>query len=275
MKLRRHLMMLALLASLSLHGMDNAGVIKLKKAELSDDIIILAVQKEPADYDTSPEGLIQLKRGGLSEAVIREIVRRAGGSGGSGARSAPSASSPAVPSGGSDNLFSVESPSIAPPFVDPVLGQEYFTRFTLREEGGEYRTTNYGRGILVPINTRVKFVSLDGDTATLRRLDNGKDLKIENVEKFSQKSLQECLRLMLAAQETPIDRLVPSLSNAIRAGQMRKGMTKEQVLMARGYPPGHETPSVDADRWVYWSSKFIHQTIVFQNGRLAEGRQIY
>jgi hypothetical protein len=51
-------------------------------------------------------------------------------------------------------------------------------------------------------------------------------------------------------------------------------MTKEQVLMARGYPPAHETPSLDLDTWKYWSSRFVTQTIAFERGILAAGRGI-
>ena len=64
-------------------------------------------------------------------------------------------------------------------------------------------------------------------------------------------------------------------TTAVRNGDMRKGMTKELVLLARGHPPAHETPSIEGDRWVYWSSRFVKLTIVFVNGRLSEGRGLY
>jgi len=44
--------------------------------------------------------------------------------------------------------------------------------------------------------------------------------------------------------------------------------------MTRGYPPRHKTPSLDGDTWVYWSSRFVHRTLVFQDGLLARGRSI-
>jgi hypothetical protein len=42
--------------------------------------------------------------------------------------------------------------------------------------------------------------------------------------------------------------------------------------MARGYPRAHETPSIEGDRWVYWSSRFVKQTSIFTDRRLSEGR---
>lgn len=39
---------------------------------------------------------------------------------------------------------------------------------------------------------------------------------------------------------------------AIEAGRVAVGMTKEQVIVSVGYPPAHATPSMDADAWKYW-----------------------
>jgi hypothetical protein len=49
-------------------------------------------------------------------------------------------------------------------------------------------------------------------------------------------------------------------------------MTKEQVLMTRGYPPRHRTPSLEGNRWVYWSSRVVQLTVVFDGDVLIEGR---
>jgi hypothetical protein len=124
----------------------------------------------------------------------------------------------------------------------------------------------------VPINTEVKLIAMSGSKLTLKRLDTGQDIKVENEEKFSRKSIDQIAALMLSAEKTPLERLPTEVAAAIRNGDMRRGMTKELLLMARGYPPAHETPSVEGDRWVYWSSRFVKQTVVFANGRLSEGR---
>jgi len=177
--------------------------------------------------------------------------------------------SPAEPS-----LFDIDSPSIAPPLEEIVPGKDYFTRFSFHEEDQTYLTTNYGRGELVPINTPVHVVAISFRKIALKRLDTGESLYIENVEKYSRRTIARIATDLLSSVKTPLDRLAPPLVAAIETGEMRKGMTKEQVLMARGYPPGHETPSIDSDRWKYWSSRFITQTIVFTNGRLTQGRGI-
>jgi hypothetical protein len=258
-----------MLSAASASALDNAGIIKLKKADLADDTILLAIKKESANYDTSAEGLAALKEAGISEPVIREILARTSGTA-TDATAAPSSPAP------EDNeLFTVQSPSIAPPLIDPVVGKDYFTRYSFHYEGHDYPITNYARGPLLPINTAVKFVKMSGKKITLKRLDNNEEINVQNIPEYSgSKELGPVARLLLSAEPTPIEKLVPTLATAIRTGEMRRGMTKEQVLMTRGYPPAHETPSTDGDRWVYWSSRFVKQTIVFSQGRLTEGRQI-
>lgn len=43
-----------------------------------------------------------------------------------------------------------------------------------------------------------------------------------------------------------------SVQAAIREGKVSVGMTKEQVIMALGYPMTSENPPLDANLWRYW-----------------------
>ncbi len=158
--------------------------------------------------------------------------------------------------------------------VNPVVGQDYYLRSTIHVEDGKYSGTNYTRGTVVPINTPVHLVSLSR-RIVLKRTDSGETIKVENVEKYTRKTDEELARVLLSEEPTPLDKLPSDLAGFIRGGDLRRGMTKEQVLMARGYPPAHETPTTDMDRWVYWTSRFVKQTVVFTNGRLTEGRGVY
>ena len=252
----------------SAYALNNDDIIKMKRADFSEETIMLSIAKEPADYDTSTDALIALKKAGLSEAVIQKMLAAQHGG------KTTTTATAAQPAASAASWADQELPSIAPPMIDPVVGQNYFLASSLHFEDGKYMATNYARGVLVPINTPVKLESIRGDTITLRRTDTGETLKVENVQKYTRKSTTQLASLLLTGEETPLNKLPEELANAIRNGDMRKGMTKEQVLMARGYPPAHETSSTESDRWVYWSSRFVKQTILFSNGRLSEGRGI-
>lgn len=294
--------LLGLSAPLTAPAMNNADVIKMSKAGLSEDTIIAAMKREKPEYDTSTDALIALKTDGVSEKIIQQMITlktaaeapppkaepapapapAAEPAPAGSAAPAPAYSSLLVPSGGTGPApapavtaaFSQMIPSIAPPRIEPEVGRDYFTRFTFHEEKNEHVTTNYARGPIVPINTPVKLVSMSGSQLVLRRADTAQEIKVKNEEKYSKKSIKEIAAIMLADEKTPLEQLPEPFATAIRNGEMRKGMTKELVLMARGYPPAHETPSTDNDRWVYWSSRFVKQTIIFVGGQLSEGRLI-
>jgi hypothetical protein len=259
---------------LSMAGMNNQDIIKMHKAGLAEETILAAMQKETPEYDTGTDALIELKSAGISEPVIQAMIKLDSPAA-SAPAAAPSPAAEASSSSGSGDAFWQDFPSITPPRIEPTAGKDYFTRYTFREEKNQHRTTNYARGLIVPINTPVKLISMSGSKLVLKRLDTGQEIKVENEEKFTKKSISEIAALMLSAEKTPLERLPDAVALAIRNGDMRKGMTREVVLMARGYPPAHETPSIDSDRWVFWSSRFVKQTVVFVNGRLSEGRGLY
>jgi hypothetical protein len=50
---------------------------------------------------------------------------------------------------------------------------------------------------------------------------------------------------------------------AIEQALVEPGMTKEQVLMARGIPPAHRTPSLDSPTWTYWRNRWDTQVVYF------------
>ena len=258
---------------LTMAAMNNKDIIKMHKAGLSEETILAAMQKEKPEYDTGTDALIELKTAGVSEKLIQSMIKLQSPGAATAESSAPAGGSSA--GSGSSGVFWQEFPSIAPAKTEVSTGKDYFTRYTFREEKNEYKTTNYARGTIVPINTPVKLVSMAGSKLTLRRLDTNQEIKVENEDKFTKKSIPEIAALMLSTEKTPIEKLPEEVASAIRNGDMRKGMTKELVLLARGHPPAHETPSIDNDRWVYWSSRFVKQTIVFVNGRLNEGRGLY
>lgn len=155
----------------------------------------------------------------------------------------------------------------------PIVGREYYVRHTFMYERGTHNATNYWRGVLVPINSRVYLISL-GEKSMLLRLHSGETVRVENMPNFTQRDMATIAKRMLATYPVPIEKFDKSTVAAIKNGVMKFGMTKEQVIMARGYPPGHETPSLDLDTWKYWSSRMVTQSIVFDNGVLVRGRGI-
>lgn len=154
----------------------------------------------------------------------------------------------------------------------PVIGQEYYLRHGLKFEGDEWNTTNYWRGTFLPINTKVKLVALDAKDMVLRVTGTGEAVKVKNVLKYSRVDLATIAARMLSPKPISLEKFDRPTKAAIESGILTLGMTREQVVMTRGYPPGHETPSLDLNRWKYWSNRFVTQTIEFSNDVLTRGR---
>ena len=155
----------------------------------------------------------------------------------------------------------------------PQAGQQYYTRNCFKYEKGTFITTNYWVGTLVPINTQVTLVTLDEKNMELR-LTGGETVEVKNVEKYSKRSLGTIAHNLLTPQPVPLEKLDPATASAIKSGTLMAGMNKEQVVMTRGYPPGHRTPSLDGETWMYWNTRSGTQSIVFEHGILSEGMGI-
>jgi S1-C subfamily serine protease len=78
--LRKNILAFVLLAISPLlfaqQSLNNDAVIKLVKAGLSEDLIVSTINAQPGAYDTSTDGLIALKRAGVSDRVVSAIVQR-------------------------------------------------------------------------------------------------------------------------------------------------------------------------------------------------------
>jgi outer membrane lipoprotein SlyB len=80
---------LALCVPFAAHAapMTNEDVIKMVRGGLGESTVIQAIDASAPAFDTSPDGLVRLKQGGVSDAVIQRILAK-----GSGA--APAAAQP-------------------------------------------------------------------------------------------------------------------------------------------------------------------------------------
>jgi len=240
----------------------NTDVMKLVRSGLAEDTVRLTVNSATeTDFDTSAGALVALSQAGVPDSVIQAMIRRASGPqvvSVPGARATVSGLAP-------------QRVSVLPPPITPVVGQSYFTRYGFWYERNAHVTTNYARGFFVPVNTSVKLASMTPRKMTLG-LPSGETVDIELVPEFTQRPLTEIASELLGTQPVPIERLGDELANSIKSGELRLGMTKEQVLMTRGYPPRHRTPRLEAFQWIYWSSRFVTLTLVFDDDVLVQGR---
>ena len=151
--------------------------------------------------------------------------------------------------------------------LTPEVGQTYYTQHNFKYERGRHLTTNYWRGELVPLNSKAKVVEMTDKKMVLDI--NGQYITIKNIAKHSRKIVAQVAENLLAPDPVLLE---GNFVHDIKFGRLRYGMTKQEVIMARGYPPGHKTTSTESDFWIYWSSRFVTHSLAFENGKLNEGR---
>jgi len=67
----------------------NADIVKMVKAGIDEETIVLAIQNKPSSFDTSPEELIRLKGQGVTQPVLKAML--------SASQASPAAPAPAQP----------------------------------------------------------------------------------------------------------------------------------------------------------------------------------
>lgn len=150
------------------------------------------------------------------------------------------------------------------------VGATYYTQFSLFEEGGEHITTNYRRGILVPINTQVRFVDADSRKIVVERLDTGGRLTLVNVPEYSGENIRGIFHRTLAESPVDLEAFTPLERDNIKGGTIALGMSKDAVLRSLGYPPKHKTPTLESNVWRYWRHRLGSYLVRFADGKVVD-----
>ncbi len=141
----------------------------------------------------------------------------------------------------------------------------------MRTDGSWISDSNYmesGKHI-IPFGTPVRFagfgryrvhIEVDGKRQDLGN-DYSRDLSLET---FARRYVvRDDPRRSVAAAP-------PHVRTAIETARVTRGMSREQVLVALGYPISSENPHLDAARWKYWLWSFSPFVVHFdRDGRVT------
>ncbi|HEX2952919.1 MAG TPA: hypothetical protein VHR47_02915 [Bacillota bacterium] len=149
------------------------------------------------------------------------------------------------------------------------VGQPFYTQFSMFYENHIHKTTNYRKGSLLQVNTAVKFVKSDNDCIVVS-LPDGQQLTIQNVANFSGEKIDGIFARTFSTKPQDLSVFTEAERKSIMLGEIKVGMRKAATLVALGYPPKHKTPSLDGDRWQYWSNRFNTFVVYFSNGKVSK-----
>ncbi|WP_031434721.1 hypothetical protein [Methylomarinum vadi] len=150
-----------------------------------------------------------------------------------------------------------------------VIGDTYYTQFVIRYEKGVHLTTNFRRGAAIPVNTPVKLLGITSKTIEVEVDDSKQTLLVKNVEKHTGDDVFAAFDKLFGKRKINLAKFTRLERQHIKSGTVAKGMRKNAVVVAIGYPPVTETMNLDSDLWVYWSGRFNKFNVYFKNGKVS------
>jgi len=156
------------------------------------------------------------------------------------------------------------------PLQSPFLGQTRYLCCNLHYDKTTITDVNYQVGTLVPLGTPVTITDVRQKSVTFE--PQGQP-PITLVLKYGRKqTTMDALfsRLFLTTDPRRGLARVPAKTRAlIEVGDIANGMTKDEVVMALGYPPAHRTPSIDGAVWQYWQDRWHQFSVYFDGDRVT------
>ena len=151
--------------------------------------------------------------------------------------------------------------TLAQPLPEPAAG---FLCCNMRTDGSWISDINYAENgkRVIPAGTPIKVTGYGRSRVYLETPDGKQSLGNDYSRDLS---LPEFAKRYVAAADPKLKLATasPKIRKAVETGRLMPGMTREQVLMAVGYPVSSENPHLDAKVWRFWLSSFAEFQVVF------------
>ena len=155
------------------------------------------------------------------------------------------------------------------PEVKAAENTTVYTAHSFYYEKDRHLTTNYRTGMLLPINTKVRILSIGRESIEIEVVAGGQVIEIVNVPKYTGLDIDGIYNRMFSAAPADLSRFSDRDRGLIRAGKVGVGMRREAVIKALGYPPSHKTPTLEERKWTYWRNRFRTFVVEFSNGKVV------
>lgn len=173
-----------------------------------------------------------------------------------------------------DVLSSVGLAKPSPPPVNaagvPVFPRQGFACCNLHQDGNSINDGNYAKYPLIPAGTPIEVIKYSRNEAAIKI--KGKPLRLLHDYGRDQESLDQWVN-KIVVNEDPTARIASYPANvqaAIHDGKIVVGMTREQAIVAIGYPLTSENASLDEPVWRMWRSSRGEYDLHFgDNGRVS------
>jgi len=142
-----------------------------------------------------------------------------------------------------------------------------YTQVGMWTEKNRVDGTNYSSGLHIPVNTEVTISQISGKAIVF--MMSGEKMTYIIQTKYTKVNANQMLDRLFGAKKVNLSSHSPATIENINNGVVAMGMTKDEVLMSRGYPPFHATKGIESDRWKYWRNRWVTALVTFKNGKVS------
>lgn len=159
-------------------------------------------------------------------------------------------------------------------------GKAYYTRVNIwYERPNDILSTNYHRGVILPVGTKVSIHSINNRRIQFTPDGSGQMFTIVNDKQTNKISIDELFNryFSVEAVQAGVDgsfQATEAERENIKDGIITIGMSKKAVLMAYGYPPTHKTPLLTSDIWYYWYARLHRVNVFFKDDKVFKIERI-
>jgi hypothetical protein len=154
--------------------------------------------------------------------------------------------------------------------VKMTLPRQGYACCVLHYDGDWISDINYSELPIVPAGTPIEVLSYGRHRAYVKV--DGKPMRLGHDNGRDQESLDAWVNKIVVAQDPRprFESYPPTVQEAIRLGKVAVGMTREQAIVALGYPLTNENISLDAPSWkLYRSRREEYQLNFGPDGRVT------
>jgi len=146
----------------------------------------------------------------------------------------------------------------------PLDNQVRYLCCNLHYDKPEITDMNYLRGKVIPFGTRVQIREVDADRVEFQTPGHP-PIRLDRIFLVD----DPYARLPKLPEDGKAAAEVDKIRRMMEEGDVTVGMTRDQVLMAIGYPPAHRTPRLDAAMRTYWVDPKDTFEVYFEGDRVS------
>ena len=129
---------------------------------------------------------------------------------------------------------------------------------------------NWRINTMIPAGAKIKVLDYGSNRASVEI--DGRPMRIGQDYGRKEESIQAFIDKLVVKNDpkAKIAKYPEKIRTAIHEGRVIPGMTREQVIIAVGYPPTHRTASVNSTVWNHWANRYSRYEVHFNEKGTVE-----